>query len=152
MPDLKYKRQQQTVVHTFNEAGVYTVTLTVTDANGQLATDTLQVTVNERPPSPPPPPPPSPIPKQVIDELISIIQNLDDNVPQSVKTDIIATLEELSSILNDDNPNNDEAACGELGAFINQVNGAERDGTLTAEQADNLRTQAEVIMMNQLDC
>jgi hypothetical protein len=31
------------------------------------------------------------------------------------------------------------------------VNAAERDGTLTAEQADVLRRQAEDIM-NQLDC
>jgi PKD repeat protein len=142
--------QQQTVVHTFNEAGVYTVTLTVTDANEQQAIDALEITVNERPPSPPPPPPPSPIPKQVIDELISAIQNL-DNVPESVKTSLIAALEEVSGILNDDNPNNDESACDEFGSFINQVNAAERDGTLTPEQADNLRTQAEVIM-NQLDC
>jgi hypothetical protein len=139
-------------VHTFNEAGIYTVTLTVTDANGQQATDTLEITVNERPPSPPPPQPPLSIPKQVIDELISTIQNLDDNVPQSVKTDIIAALEEVSNILNDNNPNNDELACDELGAFINQVNAAERRGTLTADQADDLRTQAEDIIMNQLDC
>jgi PKD repeat protein len=141
--------QQQTVVHTFNEAGIiYTVTLTVTDANGQQETDTLQITVNERPP----PPPPITTPTEVIDELISIIQNLDDNVPQSVKTSLIALLEEVSNILSDDNPNNDESeACDELGAFINEVNANERSDTLTADQADELRTQ-EVIIMNQLDC
>jgi PKD repeat protein len=141
--------QQQTVVHTFNEAGIYTVTLTVTDANGQQATDTLEITVNERPPSPPPPPPPTPA--QIIDELISTIQNL-EGVPQSVKTDIIAALEEVSNILNDNNPNNDESACGKLGAFINQqVNANERRGTLTADQANVLRTQAEDIR-NMLGC
>jgi dipeptidyl aminopeptidase/acylaminoacyl peptidase len=95
---------------------------------------------------------PPPTPGQVIDELISIIQNLDDNVPQSVKTDIIAALEEVSNILNDDNPDNDESACDELSAFINQVNAAERRDTLTPEQAEELRTQAEDIIMNQLDC
>jgi hypothetical protein len=138
--------QQQTVVHTFNEAGIYTVTLTAADANGQQATDTLEITVNERPPS-------RPIPIEIIDELISIIQNLDDNVPQSVKTSLIAALEEVSNILNDNNPNNDEsAACGTLDAFINQqVNAYERRDTLTADQANVLRIQAEDIR-NILGC
>lgn len=98
-----------------------------------------------------PSPPSPPTPKQIIDELISIIQNL-DNVPQSVKTDIIAALEEVSDILNDNNPNNDESACGSLGVFINQVNANERRGTLTADQADDLRTQAEDIRNKLLDC
>jgi hypothetical protein len=61
-------------------------------------------------------------------------------------------LREASDILNDDNPNNDRAVCGKLGAFINQVNANEGRGTLTADQADVLRTQAEDIIMNQLDC
>jgi hypothetical protein len=57
-------------------------------------------------------------------------------------------LKQISDILNDDNPNNDQSACGKLGTFTNQVNAAERrdsDDTLTAEQADELRTQAEDI-------
>jgi hypothetical protein len=56
-------------------------------------------------------------------------------------------------VLSDDNPNNDESAvCGKLGAFINQVNANERRGTLTADQADNLRTQAEDIRNKLLGC
>jgi hypothetical protein len=60
-------------------------------------------------------------------------------------------LEEVSNILNDSNPNNDISACGRLGAFINQVDTNERGDTLTADQADDLITQAEDIR-NMLSC
>src|SRR5215211_7956734 len=40
---------EQSVVHTFNEAGNYTVTLTATDSTGETATDTLEITVEESP-------------------------------------------------------------------------------------------------------
>jgi hypothetical protein len=102
------------------------------------------------------PSPPIPTPAQAIDRLISTIQNLDDeNVPQSVKTSLVAALKQVSTILTDNNPNNDKSAvCGRLGAFINQVDAAsERRGdTLTADQADDLRTQAEDITIKLLDC
>jgi hypothetical protein len=116
------------------------VECSATDEAGNTATASFIVTVN------PPPSPPPPL-KQAIDELISTIQNLDDdNVPQSVKTSLTAALKQVSNILSDDNPNNDKAGCGKLGAFINQVNANERrGGTLTPNQADDLRTQAEDI-------
>jgi hypothetical protein len=60
-------------------------------------------------------------------------------------------LQRASDILGDDNPNNDIAVCGMLTAFINQVNANERIDTLTADQADDLRTQAEDIR-NALNC
>jgi tricorn protease-like protein len=41
--------------------------------------------------------------EQAIDEAVSIMENL-DNIPQSIKTNLIALLEEIS---NDDSPNND---------------------------------------------
>jgi hypothetical protein len=76
----------------------------------------------------------------------SIIQNLDDNVPQSARTDIIAALEEVSNTLNDNNPKNDgSAVCDELGAFINDEIAAQTGSALTADQANGLRTQAEDI-------
>src|SRR5215217_3930908 len=44
---------EQSVSHTFEEAGIYNVVVTVTDENGQEASNNLEITVNE-PPSPPP--------------------------------------------------------------------------------------------------
>jgi hypothetical protein len=89
-------------------------------------------------------------PAEIIDELISTIQNL-DQVPQNVKTSLISLLEEVSNILNDNNPNNDESACGTLDTLIDQLNLNERSDTLTADEADELTTQAEDIR-NELDC
>ena len=104
------------------------VECSATDEAGNTATESFTVTVN------PPAPTPPPAPGQVIDELISTIENLDDdNVSQSVKTSLIAALEEVSNILDDNNPNNDESAYDELGALINQVNANERRDTMTAE-------------------
>ena len=118
------------------------VECSATDEAGNTGRASFMVTVN-----------PPPTPAQAIDKLISDVQNLDDNVPQSVKTSLTAPLKEASHILNDNNPNKDKAACGKLSAFINQINANERRGTLTADQADDLRTQAEEIRdVLLLDC
>ena len=93
-----------------------------------------------------------PSPAQLIDKLISTIQNLNDNVPENVKTSLTAALKQMSNILTDNNPNNDESACGWFGAFINQVDANERRDTLTAERADDLRIQAEDIRDTLLGC
>lgn len=50
---------EQNVVHTFNEAGTYTVTLTVTDSEDQTASDTLEITVEEGEGPPPEESPPA---------------------------------------------------------------------------------------------
>jgi PKD repeat protein len=136
---------EETVVHTYNEPGTYTVTFTVIDANGQQATDTLQVTVNERPPPPSPP-----TPTEVIEKLISDIQNL-EGIPQDIKTRIVAFLERALALLSDDNPRNDASTCNILGAFMERVDADERRGRLTADQAVDLRMQAQDIR-DMLDC
>jgi hypothetical protein len=114
-----------------------------TDEAGNEGTESFTVTVNPLTPTPIPP-----TAKQIIDRLISAIENLDDdNVPQSLKANLTSVLKHVSNILTDDNPSNDESACGRFDSFINQVNAAEShdDDMLTAEQADDLRTQAEEI-------
>jgi Tol biopolymer transport system component len=124
--------------------GDTTVECSATDEAGNEGTASFTVTVN---------PPPSPLTpaQEAIDELISIIENLDDNVPQDVKASLIAVLNEVLNILNDNNPDNDESVCRTLDAFINQVNANERSDTLTADDADELSTQGEEIR-NALDC
>ena len=81
-------------------------------------------------------------PAEATTELISDVENLGDDVPQGTKTSIAAPLKEASTILTDDNPNNDKSACGKLDASIRQTDAAERRGTLTEDQAAELRTQA----------
>ena len=44
---------EQNVVHTFEEAGTYNITLTVTDSEDQTASDSIEITVDEAAPSPP---------------------------------------------------------------------------------------------------
>jgi len=122
--------------------GETTVECSATDEAGNTGTASFTATVN--------PPPAPPTPKQIIDKLISTIQN-QDNVPQGAKTSLTAVLNEVLNILNDNNPDNDESACGTLDGFINQVNANERSDTLTADEADELITQSEEIS-NALDC
>jgi hypothetical protein len=65
----------------------------------------------------------------------------------------LTLLEEYhKNILSDNNPNNDESACGKLGASINQVNANERRDTLASDEADELGTQGEVIRNELLEC
>src|ERR687892_312185 len=40
---------EQTVLHTFEEAGIYNVVLTITDENGEEASDNLEISVEEAP-------------------------------------------------------------------------------------------------------
>jgi len=109
------------------------------ESNELIATDT--VTCGESPP---------PTPAEAADELSSDVQNL-QNVPQGTKTSLAAPLQQVSDILNDDNPNNDRLACNRLDVFIREVNVAERRGDITAVQANDLITQAEDIR-SELHC
>jgi hypothetical protein len=118
------------------------VDCTATDAAGNVAgPESFTVTVN-----PPPPPPPTPTtPREIIERLISDIENL-EGIPEGTKTRIIALLERALALLNDDNTRNDASVCNIIGtAFMNQVNVNERQDTLTEDQAGDLRAQAQDI-------
>jgi hypothetical protein len=82
-----------------------------------------------------------PTPAEAIEELILEVEGLED-VSQSTKNSLTAPLRQAVDLLSDDNPNNDESACGRLDAFLNQVDAAERRGDITEQQATDLRTQA----------
>jgi TolB protein len=115
--------------------GETTVECSATDAAGNEGIASFTVTVN----------PPSPsTPREVIEKLISDIQNL-EGLPEGAKTSIVTLLERALALLSDDNPRNDASSCNMLGAFMNQVNANERQDTLTEDQAANLRTQAQDI-------
>jgi PKD repeat protein len=54
---------EQTVEHTFGEAGTYDVSLVVTDADNEEASNSIEISVEE-PPPPPSPPPTTPVQNQ----------------------------------------------------------------------------------------
>ena len=53
---------EQTVEHTFEEAGTYDVSVVVTDADNEEASNSIEISVEE--PPPPPPPPTTPVQNQ----------------------------------------------------------------------------------------
>ena len=70
-------------------------------------------------------------------ELI-VIESLD--LPKGFTKNLAAPLNEAIKLLTDNNPNNDKAACAKLDDFLNIAK--EKNGKLTAEQADDLRLSA----------
>ena len=76
--------------------------------------------------------------QNLIDEIIAL------GLPGSVTKSLAAPLGNVADLLNDANPNNDVAACGKLGAFVNKVN-AREGNTLTSQEAALLRGLAEDI-------
>ncbi len=77
------------------------------------------------------------------------IQNLIDEttiieLPKGLENSILVKLGDIPEIVNDINTNNDVAACGKLGAYVNEVDALE-DKKLTIEEAALLRGLAEDI-------
>ena len=101
--------------------GATVVTWTVTDDYGNSAAATQSVTILS--------------PAQATTDLTSFANSLGAQT---------SSLGQVSSVLNDNNPNNDTSACGKLDAFINQVNAKIGKG-LTAAQAAQLIGDATAI-------
>lgn len=80
---------------------------------------------------------------QAIQELIDTVNGM--GLPRNVQMSLLAPLNQAINLLNDNNPANDAAVCGDLNAFINQVNAKEANGQLTAAQAAQLSQLANAI-------
>jgi len=63
---------------------------------------------------------------------------------KGTENSLTSNLDSAIDKLEDDNPNNDSAACGKLGSFVNKVD-AQDGKKLTGEQAETLRGLAEDI-------
>lgn len=111
------------------DAGVYIATLTVTDQDGDVGSDSVQITVDV----------PVITPSQAIQNLIDTVLSM--NIHPGTENSLISNLDSAIDKLTDDNPNNDSAACGQLSSFVDKVN-AQDGKKLTAEQAETLRELA----------
>jgi hypothetical protein len=114
------------------------VQCTATDEAGNVGgPESFTVTVN--------PPPPGPTtPREVIEKLISDVENL-EGIPDGTKTRIVAFLEKALALLDDNNTRNDPRACNRLDGFQDRVDNNESRGRLTTDQSTDLITRAEDI-------
>ena len=93
--------------------------------------------------------PPSSSPPQQIQNLINTINEM--NLASGIRNSLTAPLSQAVNILQDNNPNNDIAACNQLNAFIQQVNAQTQNNSLTQEQSNQL-IQAAQSIRNALNC
>ena len=85
-----------------------------------------------------------PIPCEVnVDDLIDLIES--KNLPNNVKNSLLGPLKQVSHIIDDGNPNNNQAACDKLSDFIDNVNSKEAAGHLNETDATELRDIATQI-------
>lgn len=87
-------------------------------------------------------------PEQAIQNLIDVAISM--NVHQGTENSLISNLDSAIDKLTDTNPNNDSAACGQLGSFENKVD-AQDSKKLTTEQAETLRELVSDIK-SAIDC
>ena len=79
-------------------------------------------------------------PAQAVQNLVATINGM--GLPAGVANNLIAPLHQASALLNDNNPNNDIAACKQLDAFITRVTNSKQ---LTPGQVSQLLQAANAI-------
>ena len=115
--------------HTYPAAGSYNVCATTMDSRGLSTTQCETVIIIN--------------PGQVIQDLIDTVTGM--GLQDKVQKSLLPPLNKAIDLLNDDNPNNDAAACEKLDAFRLKVSVWQAIGKLTAAQANQLRQSANAI-------
>ena len=115
--------------HTYSAPGVYTITLTVIDKDGGVASNSISVTILT--------------PVQAAQNLIDLVETF--NLQQGIENSLDVKLDNAINAMSDLNANNDQAAINSLQAFINAVE-AQRGNHITNAQADQLIHDAQQIL------
>jgi len=116
----------ETTVVIFNDYGVYTVGLKVTDSLGECDTDTAIVEVLA-------------VPEVMVETLGEDLDAI--GLPEGMENSLTKSLDSALKVLEDSNEKNDVAAINALEAFINKIE-AQRGKKITVEVADDLITKA----------
>ena len=86
------------------------------------------------------------------DRLADLADQVSDlPITDEARNSLTHPIGQAETLLRDENPNNDKAACGLLKAFINGLDGAVTSGKITAAQRDVLVAAAEAIQQ-ELNC
>lgn len=88
-------------------------------------------------------------PSERVNEMIGIIESFD--LPTGVENSLKSNLKQIEQLLNDGNPNNDDAVCDKLISFLQKVDEKFQNNEITEAQAIILEAKANVII-TELGC
>ncbi len=83
---------EQTVSHTFEEAGSYDVSLTVTDSGGQSASDSMEITIEEEVEEEEEPIPPA---EEEVEEEVQEQRSLADEIAENIEDEVDALVDDF---------------------------------------------------------